>query len=53
MAVVGVITIIFLTYFMLLEGPRTIKGTLSLLPPQTRVRYERSDTRSTARSADT
>ena len=41
MAVVGVITIIFLTYFMLLEGPRTIKGTLGLLPPQTRVRYER------------
>ena len=40
-AVVGVITIIFLTYFMLLEGPRTIQSALGLLPPQTRVRYER------------
>ena len=40
-AVVGVITIIFLTYFMLLEGPRTIQGALGLLAPQTRVRYER------------
>jgi predicted PurR-regulated permease PerM len=40
-AVVAVITIIFLTYFMLLEGPRTIKGVLGLLAPQTRVRYER------------
>ncbi|MDQ3672710.1 MAG: AI-2E family transporter [Actinomycetota bacterium] len=40
-AVVAVITIIFLTFFMLLEGPRTIQGALSLLAPQTRVRYER------------
>ncbi len=40
-AVVGVITIIFLTYFMLLEGPRMIQGGLGLLAPQTRVRYER------------
>lgn len=40
-AVVGVITIIFLTYFMLLEGPRTIKGLLGLLPEGARVRYER------------
>jgi predicted PurR-regulated permease PerM len=40
-AVIGVITIIFLTFFMLLEGPRTIQGALGLLPPQTRVRYER------------
>jgi len=40
-AVIGVITIIFLTYFMLLEGPRTIQGALGLLAPQTRVRYER------------
>jgi len=39
--VVGVITIIFLTYFMLLEGPRIIQGGLGLLAPQTRVRYER------------
>ena len=39
--VVGVITIIFLTYFMLLEGPRMIQGALGLLAPQTRVRYER------------
>ncbi|HLG08178.1 MAG TPA: AI-2E family transporter [Gaiellaceae bacterium] len=40
-AVVGVITIIFLTYFMLLEGPRTITGLLGLLPEGARVRYER------------
>jgi len=40
-AVVGVITIIFLTYFMLLEGPRTIAGFLGLLPESTRPRYER------------
>ncbi|HXG76676.1 MAG TPA: AI-2E family transporter [Gaiellaceae bacterium] len=40
-AVVGVITIVFLTYFMLLEGPRTIAGLLGLLPEPTRVRYER------------
>ena len=40
-AVVGVVTIIFLTYFMLLEGPRTVERGLSLLPDTTRVRYER------------
>ena len=40
-AVVGTITVVFLTYFMLLEGPRTIERTLSLLPQGTRVRYER------------
>lgn len=40
-AVVAVITIVFLTYFMLLEGPRTIQGALGLLAPQTRARYER------------
>ena len=40
-AVVGVVTIIFLTYFMLLEGPRTIERFLILLPGGTRVRYER------------
>lgn len=40
-AVVGVVTIIFLTYFMLLEGPRTIERFLGLLPDGTRARYER------------
>ncbi len=40
-AVVGAITIIFLTYFMLLEGPRTIERMLAQLPDPTRVRYER------------
>jgi predicted PurR-regulated permease PerM len=40
-AVVGTITIIFLTYFMLLEGPRTLKQLLGLLPETTRPRYER------------
>ncbi len=40
-AVVGTITIIFLTYFMLLEGPRTIDGILDQLPDSARPRYER------------
>jgi predicted PurR-regulated permease PerM len=40
-AVVGAITIIFLTYFMLLEGPRTIASLLDLLPESVRPRYER------------
>jgi predicted PurR-regulated permease PerM len=40
-AVVGVVTIIFLTYFMLLEGPRTIERFLGLLPESTRARYDR------------
>jgi predicted PurR-regulated permease PerM len=40
-AVVGVITIIFLTFFMLLEGPRTIDGLLRLVPEGARPRYER------------
>jgi len=40
-AVVGAITVIFLTYFMLLEGPRTIEGLLALLPESIRPRYER------------
>jgi predicted PurR-regulated permease PerM len=40
-AVVGVITIIFLTFFMLLEGPRTIDGLLRLVPESARPRYER------------
>jgi predicted PurR-regulated permease PerM len=40
-AVVGVITIVFLTYFMLLEGPRTIERVLGLLPERTQVRYNR------------
>jgi predicted PurR-regulated permease PerM len=40
-AVVGTITIIFRTYFMLLEGPRTLKQLIGLLPETTRPRYER------------
>jgi predicted PurR-regulated permease PerM len=40
-AVVGVVTIIFLTYFMLLEGPRTIDRLLGLMSDSTRPRYER------------
>ena len=40
-AVVGAITVIFLTFFMLLEGPRTIRGVLALLPESVRPRYER------------
>jgi len=40
-AVVGAITVIFLTYFMLLEGPRMIDRLLGLLPETTRPRWER------------
>jgi predicted PurR-regulated permease PerM len=40
-AVVGVITVIFLTYFMLLEGPSMIRGLLGQLPETSRPRYER------------
>jgi predicted PurR-regulated permease PerM len=40
-AVVGLITITFLTFFMLLEGPRTVERVLALLPEGTRLRYER------------
>jgi predicted PurR-regulated permease PerM len=40
-AVVGVVTVVFLTYFMLLEGPRTISGALGLLPEEARPRFER------------
>ena len=40
-AVVGVVTIVFLTFFMLLEGPRTVDRALGLLPETTRARYER------------
>jgi predicted PurR-regulated permease PerM len=40
-AVVGTITVIFLTFFMLLEGPRTLKQVLALLPETARPRYER------------
>jgi predicted PurR-regulated permease PerM len=43
-AVVGLLAIIFLTYFMLLEGPRTVERVLSLLPGGTRLRYERVGT---------
>ncbi|HUF01682.1 MAG TPA: AI-2E family transporter [Gaiellaceae bacterium] len=39
--VVGTITIVFLTYFMLLEGPRTISSLLDQLPETARPRYER------------
>ena len=40
-AVVGVVTIVFLTYFMLLEGPRAIRGLLAVVPAARRGRYER------------
>jgi predicted PurR-regulated permease PerM len=40
-AVVGVITIVFLTFFMLLEGPRTVERVLGLLPERPRMRYAR------------
>jgi predicted PurR-regulated permease PerM len=40
-AVAGTVTIVFLTYFMLLEGPRTIASVLGLLPASSRIRFER------------
>jgi predicted PurR-regulated permease PerM len=40
-AVVGTITVVFLTYFMLLEGPRTLSALLDLLPENARPRYQR------------
>jgi predicted PurR-regulated permease PerM len=40
-AVVGVITIIFLTFFMLLEGRRSVDRFLALLPESARPRWER------------
>jgi predicted PurR-regulated permease PerM len=40
-AVAGTVTIIFLTFFMLLEGPRTLSGFLAMLPESSRPRYER------------
>ena len=40
-AVVGVVTIAFLTFFMLLEGPRTVDRFLGLLPKSTATRWRR------------
>jgi len=40
-AVVGVVTVAFLTFFMLLEGPRTVDRFLALLPEGTAVRWRR------------
>ena len=40
-AVVGFVTVVFLTFFMLLEGPRTIDRLLGLLPETARPRWER------------
>ena len=40
-AVVGFVTIVFLTFFMLLEGRRSVDRVLSLLPENARPRWER------------
>jgi predicted PurR-regulated permease PerM len=40
-AVVGVVTIIFLTFFMLLEGRRSVDRFLGLLPESARPRWQR------------
>jgi predicted PurR-regulated permease PerM len=40
-AVVGVLTVAFLTFFMLLEGPRTVDKFLGFLPESTAVRWKR------------
>jgi predicted PurR-regulated permease PerM len=39
--VVGTITIVFLTFFMLLEGPRWMERIYSLLPPESQPRWRR------------
>jgi predicted PurR-regulated permease PerM len=38
--VVGIITIAFLTFFMLLEGPKWLERFYGLLPPESRPRWE-------------
>ena len=40
-AIVGTVTIAFLTLFMLLEGPQLVARLLALLQPRTRERWER------------
>ncbi len=40
-AIVGVVTIAFLTFFMLLEGPRVVARFLEILPEGTRPRWQR------------
>jgi predicted PurR-regulated permease PerM len=40
-AVAGVVTVAFLTLFMLLEGPRTVDRFLELVPERSRPRWER------------
>ena len=40
-AIVGLVTIIFLTFFMLLEGRRSVDRFLALLPENARPRWER------------
>jgi predicted PurR-regulated permease PerM len=40
-AVIGAVTIAFLTFFMLLEGPRVVERFLGQLPEGTRVRWRR------------
>ena len=52
-AVVGVVTIIFLTYFMLLEGPTWVERFYGLLPERSRPGGARSATTSTEPSAAT
>jgi predicted PurR-regulated permease PerM len=39
--VVGTVTIVFLTFFMLLEGPRWVERLYGLLPPESQPRWRR------------
>ena len=41
-AVISLIAVVFLTLFMLIQGPRTIRWQLSLLPETARPRWERA-----------
>jgi predicted PurR-regulated permease PerM len=40
-AVVGIVTIVFMTFFMLLEGPRWVDRLYELLPPELQPRWRR------------
>ena len=52
-AIVAVVTIAFMTFFMLLEGPRWLERFFALMPEHSEERGGGSEARSTARSAAT
>ena len=52
-AIVAIVTIAFMTFFMLLEGPRWVERFFALLPERSQERWRASAARSTGRSAAT